>query len=102
MVISQPLYFTDVWRIAGSLDITVMDRSRLPSKIILAELGPGRGTMMVDILRTLKIHPEFTDATEIHLIERPPIYRSVQKKTLSEFNVFWHNELPSFEESLYF
>ena len=41
-----------------------------PSKIILAELGPGKGTMMADILRTLKIHPEFLKATEIHLIER--------------------------------
>ena len=68
-----------------------------PSKIILAELGPGRGTMMVDILRTLKIYPEFISATEIHLIEASPNLRSVQKKTLSEFDVFWHNEFPSFE-----
>ena len=68
-----------------------------PSKIILAELGPGRGTMMVDILRTLKNHPEFISATEIHLIEASPNLRNVQKKTLSEFDVFWHNEFPSFE-----
>ena len=69
-----------------------------PSKIILAELGPGRGTMMADILRTLKIHPDFLSATEIHLIEASSNLRSEQKKTLSEFNIFWHNELPSFEE----
>ena len=43
-----------------------------PSKIILAELGPGRGTMMADMLRTLKNHPEFLNATEIHLIEASP------------------------------
>ena len=53
-----------------------------PSKIILAELGPGRGTMMVDILRTLKIHPEFINATEIHLIEASSNLRSEQNKTL--------------------
>ena len=69
-----------------------------PSKIILAELGPGRGTMMADILRTLKIHPDFLSATEIHLIEASSNLRSEQKKTLSEFNIFWHKELPSFEE----
>ena len=69
-----------------------------PSKIILAELGPGRGTMMADILRTLKIHPDFLNATEIHLIEASSNLRSEQKKTLSEFNIFWHNELPSFKE----
>ena len=52
-----------------------------PSKIILSELGPGRGTMMVDILRTLKNYPEFINAVEIHLIEVSPNLRSVQKKT---------------------
>ena len=51
-----------------------------PSKLILAELGPGRGTMMVDILRTLKIHPKFLNATEIHLIEASENLRKIQKK----------------------
>ena len=68
-----------------------------PSKIILAELGPGRGTMMADMLRTLKNHPEFLNATEIHLIEASPNLRSVQKKTLSGYKVSWHEKLPSFE-----
>ena len=44
-----------------------------------------------------KNHPEFISETEIHLIEASPNLRSIQKKTLSEFDVFWHNELPSFE-----
>ena len=69
-----------------------------PSKIILAELGPGKGTMMADILRTLKIHPEFLKATEIHLIEASSNLRSVQGKTLSEFDISWHNEFPNFKE----
>ena len=69
-----------------------------PSKIILAELGPGKGTMMADILRTLKIHPEFLKATEIHLIEASSNLRSVQEKTLSQFDISWHKEFPDFEE----
>ena len=68
-----------------------------PSKIILAELGPGRGTMMADILRTLKNYPGFLNATEIHLIEASPNLRSVQEKTLAGYKISWHKKLPSFE-----
>ena len=69
-----------------------------PSQIILAELGPGRGTMMADILRTLKINPEFLSATEIHLIEASSNLRRMQKKMLSDYKVNWHDKIPNFKE----
>ena len=68
-----------------------------PSKIILAELGPGRGTLMADVLRTLKNHPEFLNATEIHLIEASQNLKLKQKKVLSGYKIFWHNEFPCFD-----
>ena len=67
-----------------------------PSKIILAELGPGRGTLMADVLRTLKNHPEFLNATEIHLIEASPNLKLKQKKVLSGYKISWHDEFPCF------
>ena len=69
-----------------------------PSKIILAELGPGRGTLMADVLRTLKIHPEFLNATEIHLIEASPNLKRIQEKALSGYKISWHDQFPSFDE----
>ena len=40
-----------------------------PSDINLIELGPGRGTMISDVLRTIDIVPEFKKAAKIHLVE---------------------------------
>ena len=49
----------------------------------LVELGPGRGTLTFDILRTLK---RFTDVysalKQIDLVETSPALRSIQNKTL--------------------
>ena len=52
------------------------------TKAELADYGPVKGTMMEDILRTLKIHPDFLSATEIHLIEASSNLRSEQKNSI--------------------
>ena len=74
-----------------------MDQGQ-PAKIALAELGPGRGTLMADILRTAKAVPSFAQACEIHLIEASPKLREVQAATLSAHTPIWHDhvdQLPS-------
>src|SRR5579872_4945223 len=40
-----------------------------PKNMRLVELGPGRGTLMVDALRALKRIPGFCDQVEIVLVE---------------------------------
>ncbi len=64
-----------------------------PAKVQLIELGPGRGTMMADALRALRILPAFRDAVEVHLVEVSPSLRAVQRDTLAGENVQWHDRL---------
>jgi NADH dehydrogenase [ubiquinone] 1 alpha subcomplex assembly factor 7 len=65
-----------------------------PNKIKIIELGPGRGTLMVDALRALKLAPTFLDAIEIHLVEVSPALRKRQERNLKSlgFDFYWHNK----------
>jgi NADH dehydrogenase [ubiquinone] 1 alpha subcomplex assembly factor 7 len=54
-----------------------------PSSFTLAELGPGRGTLMADILRATKAVPGFHTAAQVVLVEASPVLRQVQGKTLA-------------------
>ncbi|MEO1702504.1 MAG: class I SAM-dependent methyltransferase [Pseudomonadota bacterium] len=53
-----------------------------PSPFTLAEAGPGRGTLMKDILRTAAIEPAFSAAAKPVLIEASPRLRAIQSETL--------------------
>ena len=64
-----------------------------PDKLILVECGPGRGTLMNDLLRAAKSVPDFIEAIEIHLVETSAAMRQRQKKTLSEYAPHWHDTL---------
>ncbi len=46
-----------------------------PDPFTLAELGPGRGTLMADILRATQAVPGFHEAASVHLIEASPVLR---------------------------
>jgi SAM-dependent MidA family methyltransferase len=66
-----------------------------PASINLVELGPGRGTMMADIMRAAKILPAFRQAINIHLVEMSRTLRERQKERLSDVDrpIFWHSML---------
>ena len=53
-----------------------------PQPACLAELGPGRGTLMADMLRASRTVPEFPEAVSVHLVEASPVLRDVQRKTI--------------------
>jgi SAM-dependent MidA family methyltransferase len=55
----------------------------------LVELGPGRGTLMADALRALRVAPEFLDGLEIVLVESSPTLRALQEERLKGHNVRW-------------
>ena len=62
-----------------------------PPRISLAELGPGRGTLMADVLRATRGVPGFPAAAEVHLIEASATLRGVQAATLGGYAPIWHD-----------
>lgn len=60
-----------------------------PSPFTLAELGPGRGTLMADVLRATRAVPGFHTAAQVVLIEASPVLRQVQARTLTGHPADW-------------
>lgn len=60
-----------------------------PAPMTLAELGPGRGTLMADILRATLGIPGFHAAAAITLVEASPRLRDLQAATLSPYRPAW-------------
>ncbi|NUH65809.1 SAM-dependent methyltransferase [Sulfitobacter sp. S0837] len=70
-----------------------------PAPFTLAELGPGRGTLMADILRACARVPGFLDAAQVHLVEASPSLRALQRETLSGHKVDWHDSVASLPDA---
>ncbi|MEX3014428.1 class I SAM-dependent methyltransferase [Gymnodinialimonas hymeniacidonis] len=49
---------------------------------VLAELGPGRGTLMTDVLRATRAVPGFHGALQVHLVEASPALRAAQAEAV--------------------
>ena len=82
------LWAASVWKAIGS-----------PPLLRLVELGPGRGTMMADALRALRVLPPLYHAITVHLIEINPVLREKQKVTLSGVrNIAWHDSIDDVPE----
>lgn len=60
-----------------------------PRPFTLAELGPGRGTLMTDALRACASVAGFIDAVEILMLEASPALREIQAKNLTGFAPQW-------------
>ena len=67
------LWVAVVWQQMGS-----------PARCNLIELGPGRGTLMSDMLRALRILPDAGAALRVSLIEISETLRADQQSTLRE------------------
>jgi SAM-dependent MidA family methyltransferase len=79
------LWAASVWMAIGS-----------PPELRLIEIGPGRGTMMADAMRALRVLPTLHQALSIHLIEVNPVLREKQKAVLSGSrarNITWHDNI---------
>ncbi|MCR9220590.1 MAG: SAM-dependent methyltransferase [Alphaproteobacteria bacterium] len=70
------LWCAEVWRQMGA-----------PDAVRLVELGPGRGTLMADLLRAGAMAPGFREALRVTLVETSPALRAAQEKTLADETV---------------
>ena len=71
-----------------------------PAKIALVELGPGRGTLMADILRVAKSVPGFANACDVHLIEASHRLRDIQAKLIKSHQPTWHDDIGTLPSDL--
>ena len=69
-----------------------------PARFTLAELGPGRGTCMADVLRATKRVPGFHAAAEVWLVEASATLRAVQAKTLAAHQPTWADSVAALPE----
>jgi len=66
------LWALQVWRALGG-----------PSRVVLAELGPGSGALASDLMRAARLDPDFLQAVELWLVEASPVLRQRQSQRLS-------------------
>jgi SAM-dependent MidA family methyltransferase len=78
------LWMAAVWQQMGS-----------PENMRVVELGPGRGTLIVDALRAGKVVGDFHAAVVVHLVEISPKLQQVQQQRLESLGVpmLWHAAL---------
>ncbi len=81
------LWCTEVWRRMGE-----------PAAFNLVELGPGRGTMMSDMLRAAQLAPGFLEAMSLHLVEVSPTLKDLQGERLGNFEPNWHDDVTGVPE----
>jgi SAM-dependent MidA family methyltransferase len=60
-----------------------------PAPFVLAELGPGRGTLMADAWRATRGVPGFHAAARLHLVEASPTLRAAQAAALEGASPVW-------------
>jgi NADH dehydrogenase [ubiquinone] 1 alpha subcomplex assembly factor 7 len=75
-------WLADMWLKLGS-----------PARLTLAELGPGRGTLMQDALRATRNAPGFHAALDLRLVEMSPVLRRMQEERLGAYRPRWHTEI---------
>lgn len=67
------------------------DAMKRPLPVRLVELGPGRGTLMADMTRTLdRIAPALARGATLHLVETSPVLRRAQEAALRGRSAAWH------------
>jgi SAM-dependent MidA family methyltransferase len=83
------LWVLEIWQAIGR-----------PASVNLVELGPGRGTLMADMLRAANVLPDFLTAATVHLVETSPVLREKQQANLAASGaaITWHDSFTAVPE----
>jgi NADH dehydrogenase [ubiquinone] 1 alpha subcomplex assembly factor 7 len=78
------LWMAAVWRLMGA-----------PENLRVVELGPGRGTLLLDALRAGRVVKGFPEAIVLHLVEISPALQQLQQRRLQNLDaaMLWHEAL---------
>ncbi|MGB3418163.1 MAG: class I SAM-dependent methyltransferase [Mesorhizobium sp.] len=79
------VWLYEAWRTLGE-----------PMPVTVAEIGPGRGTLMKDMLRTLaRLDQTFISHADFAMVETSPRLADIQKKTLAQAPAIphWHETI---------
>ncbi|MCJ2093318.1 SAM-dependent methyltransferase [Methylobacterium sp. J-072] len=68
-----------------------------PDPLVLVELGPGRGTLMADALRALRVAVPDAELRP-HLVETSPVLQAVQERALAGTGATWHTGIETLPE----
>ena len=78
--------------VLGAWGAVTWEQMGRPAPVILAEAGPGRGTLMADALRAIgKVAPAFRAALRVHLVETSPRLRAIQAAAVP--GATWHDRV---------
>jgi SAM-dependent MidA family methyltransferase len=75
--------------VIGFFLVNLWQQMSQPEAFTLLELGPGRGTLMADILRVAARAPGFADAVDVQLFETDPGLLAEQRTRLAGYNPQW-------------
>lgn len=83
----------------GSWLVHAWEAMGAPQNVTLLECGPGRGTLMADILRVAKLRPGFLTAMRLTLSEASPVLIEQQKQLLKEFSPTYIETVADIEDA---
>tara|TARA_B100000029_G_scaffold473771_1_gene515456 strand:+ start:1607 stop:2644 length:1038 start_codon:yes stop_codon:yes gene_type:complete len=66
--------------------------NKIKTNCNLIELGPGKGTLLKDLLRTSYKYQDFLNAINLILIEKNKYLMQLQKDSLNFKNIYWSEE----------
>ncbi len=81
--ITAPLVSQMFGELLGLWAVQTWRQMGFPTPFVLAEAGPGDGTLMADILRAARIDPAFLAAADLWLVETSPPLRAAQNERLA-------------------